>query len=90
MTEIERKNILIFVDAKKQKHEKSCNTCYHNKTEFSICQYCIDGDKYEEENCNTYNNYDKRSGCVGTYDYMCECTDNDYKHWMPYQKGGNE
>ena len=30
--------------AKRQK----CDTCYHNKTEFSVCQYCTDGDKYEE------------------------------------------
>lgn len=40
-----------------------------------------------EKNCNTCNNYDKQNGCVSTYDYMCECTDNDYKHWIPYQKG---
>lgn len=76
-----------YNDFKEQKHEKSCNTCYHNKTEFSVCQYCTDGDKYEEyeeKNCNTCNNYDKRNGCVGIYDYMCECTDNDYKHWTPY------
>ena len=25
-----------------------CDTCYHNKTEFSICQYCTGGNKYEE------------------------------------------
>lgn len=30
--------------AKRQK----CDTCYHNKTEFSVCQYCTDGDKYEK------------------------------------------
>lgn len=27
---------------------QKCDTCYHNKTEFSVCQYCTDGDKYEE------------------------------------------
>lgn len=27
---------------------QKCDTCYHNETEFSVCQYCTDGDKYEE------------------------------------------
>lgn len=32
-------------DAERQK----CDTCYHNETEFSICQYCTGGDKYVED-----------------------------------------
>lgn len=28
---------------------QKCDTCYHNETEFSVCQYCTDGDKYEEQ-----------------------------------------
>ena len=27
---------------------QKCDTCYHNETEFSVCQYCADGNKYEE------------------------------------------
>lgn len=33
--------------AEKWKKQK-CDTCYHDKTEFSVCQYCTDVDKYEE------------------------------------------
>ena len=27
---------------------QKCDTCYHNETEFSVCQYCTNGNKYEE------------------------------------------
>ena len=36
--------------------------------------------------CNNCGNYDIQNGCDGDYDYMCECTDNEYKYWKPYQE----
>ena len=40
----------------------------------------------EEKNCNNCINYDKRNGCDGDYDYMCDCTDNEYKHFRGSDK----
>lgn len=93
MTEIERKNILILADTIKGEINRMCTT--KDIEELDAMALCAQGNierllsirysdfkkQNHEKSCNTCNNYDKRNGCAGTYDYMCECTDNDYKHY---------
>ena len=43
---IDSQEVLNIID--KYAEQQKCDTCYHNKTEFSVCQYCTDGDKYEK------------------------------------------
>ena len=102
MTENERKDMMILADTIQGEINRMCVT--KDLEELDAMALCAQGnierllsmrysdfkEQKQEKSCNTCNNYDKRNGCVGTYDYMCGCTDNEYKHWTPYQKGGQE
>lgn len=103
MTEIERKNMMILIDTIHDEINRMCVT--KDLKELESMSLCAQGNierlqdiryndfmehKQTKKDCNSCNNYDKRNGCNGDYDYMCECTDNAYKYWTPYQKGGKE
>ena len=100
MTEIERKNMLILADTIEGEINRMCVT--KDIKELDAMALCAQGNierllamRYEdfreqrqEKSCTNCNNYDKQNGCTATYDYMCECTNNEYNHWVSYQKGG--
>ena len=94
MTEIERKNMMIIADTIEGEINRMCVT--NDLKELDAMALCAQGNierllsmRYNdfktqaqiEKNCNNCINYDKRNGCDGDYDYMCDCTDNKYKHF---------
>ena len=64
--------VLQIID--KYAERQKCDTCYHNKTEFSVCQYCTDGNKYEEQEPSIEKLKDKLHDKIEIY--VCEVEEN--------------
>lgn len=102
MTENERQKMMILADTINGEINRMCVTkdlaeldamalCAQGNIERLLSMRYSDFEEHKQEkSCNTCNNYDKQNGCVGTYDYMCECANNNYKHWTPYKCGNSE